>query len=295
MNFPESLSGSLVERRQAFADRFDVLAGSVNNDPAVYPLLFSIAAGLAESDQPVSLSVAGSQGSGKTTMSYLLKALLEQCFSKKVAVLSLDDFYLSRAARQELATSVHPLLATRGVPGTHDAAAMDQALKTLLSGGSVEIPRFDKAADDRAPDTVSVNAVDVVICEGWCWGALPQNEDQLLEPINDLERIDDPDGQWRSYVNDCLKGYQSLFATDASVYYLAPSMEAVFRWRLQQEQELRQRQRDGDQLMDEIQIRRFISFYERLTRWMMEILPSRVDVCVRLGEDHHIETVNRRS
>jgi len=39
-----------------------------------------------------------------------------------VEVLSLDDFYLGHAARLQLARDIHPLLATRGVPGTHDIA-----------------------------------------------------------------------------------------------------------------------------------------------------------------------------
>ena len=37
-------------------------------------------------------------------------------------MLSLDDLYLPKAERLRLARDVHPLLATRGVPGTHDVA-----------------------------------------------------------------------------------------------------------------------------------------------------------------------------
>ena len=31
-----------------------------------------------------------------------------------------DDFYLTQAQRQDLAQQIHPLLKSRGVPGTHD-------------------------------------------------------------------------------------------------------------------------------------------------------------------------------
>ena len=61
------------------------------------------------------LGISGGQGAGKTTLSTLLVRALELCGCRAVA-LSLDDFYLPGADRQRLAATVHPLLATRGVP-----------------------------------------------------------------------------------------------------------------------------------------------------------------------------------
>src|SRR5210317_1835774 len=75
-------------------------------------------------NRPVLLAVNGCQGSGKTTVCDYLRSLLMSEFGRRVVSLSLDDFYLSRLERQDLARSVHPLLATRGVPGTHDMALL---------------------------------------------------------------------------------------------------------------------------------------------------------------------------
>ena len=261
----------------------------------MYPLLFSIAATLFESSRqgPVTFSVAGSQGSGKTTMSGLLVSLLADCFGARACMLSLDDFYLGKQDRQRLAREVHPMLATRGVPGTHDAAGMEAVLGQLVAGQQVEIPVFDKAADDRSDEIRLAGPVDVVICEGWCWGCLPEPAARLNRPVNALEAEHDPAGAWRTWVNDRLGAYQSLFRTDGSLYYLAPSMDAVFRWRLQQEEALRATGVTGRGVMDSEAVQRFIGFYERLTRWMMETLPARVDVCVALAEDHRIASVTR--
>ena len=49
-----------------------------------------------------------------------VQRLLELVHGLRAAILSLDDIYLSGADRLQRANTIHPLLATRGVPGTHD-------------------------------------------------------------------------------------------------------------------------------------------------------------------------------
>src|SRR5689334_18588644 len=71
-------------------------------------------------NQPLVFGVCGSQGLGKSTLARVLKEALLEAHGLSVAVLSLDDLYLSSAERARLARDVHPLLKTRGVPGTHD-------------------------------------------------------------------------------------------------------------------------------------------------------------------------------
>src|SRR4051812_32056613 len=96
------------------------------------------------------IGLCGAQGSGKTTIVRYAARLLEQRGMRAVA-LSLDDFYLTHEARQRLAREVHPLLAVRGPPGTHDVGMAGAALDQLRAKGKVSLPRFDKAADTRAP------------------------------------------------------------------------------------------------------------------------------------------------
>ena len=270
--------------------RFTSEAGELAEDPLLLPLLRDLAASIREAraEQVLTVSVAGSQGSGKTTMTHLLARLSERYFGVKTAVLSLDDFYLPRAERQRLAAEIHPLLETRGVPGTHDISLMSDTLAALRARRAVRLPRFDKATDDRATEWSLQSPVDVVLCEGWCWGAQPQPAEALDEPINQLEARQDPEGRWRLFVNESLAAYQDAFRADGSVFLRAPSMEAVFRWRWQQEQDLAAMGRTGAGIMSETQIRGFVAYYERITRWMLEIQPGNVDVCINLLENHRI-------
>ena len=246
--------------------------------------------------KPLVVGLSGAQGSGKSTLARrLTQDLIARGF--KVATLALDDVYLPRAEREHLARTVHPLLETRGVPGTHDVALALQLLSELGGTGTVWLPVFDKAIDDRRPKTewVPVEApVDIVLFEGWCVGAVPQSEAALVEPINTLEREEDPDGVWRKYVNRGLADtYQRLFARiDLLILLAAPSFDVVYRWRLQQENELRSRIAeeggDGSQLMDDRQLERFIAHYERLTRHMLDEMPTRADIVVRLSPDRRM-------
>ena len=99
---------------------------------------------------PFVVGLCGPQGSGKTTAARIIRRMLvEQGCS--CAVLSIDDLYLTLAERQDLARRVHPLLATRGPPGTHDVGLGLKALAALAKPGEARLPRFDKGADDRAP------------------------------------------------------------------------------------------------------------------------------------------------
>jgi len=166
-----------------------------------------------------SLCVAlnGSQGSGKSTLSAYLRVALAERHGLSCLDLSLDDFYLTRAERESLAARVHPLLRTRGVPGTHDVRLLRDTLDALLRSESAEVavPRFDKADDDRAPRVAWTRVaapVAVVLLEGWCLGARAVTDAALREPLNDLERDEDRDGTWRRYANTCLREhYEPLY------------------------------------------------------------------------------------
>lgn len=247
---------------------------------------------------PLVFGVAGAQGSGKTT----LAGELERCLAAagaRVAACSLDDFYLSRARRSELAATVHPLLATRGVPGTHDVALLNETLDDLGRPGSVRLPAFDKGFDDLLPVAQwrRVSApVDVLVLEGWCLGAAPQAPAELSEPVNTLEADEDVDGRWRRFANDALAGsYADLWRRLHGLIFLkVPGMDAVLRWRTEQEQALPAARR-----MNAAGLARFVAHYERITRSMLTTLPPRARLVVCLDDSHavaalqHSESVQR--
>jgi D-glycerate 3-kinase len=230
------------------------------------------------------LGISGAQGSGKST---LTRALAEALAGEglRVATLSLDDLYLTRAARQQLAVEVHPLFATRGVPGTHDMALGLATLDALARGEPAPLPRFDKGRDDRAPQAdwpIAPAGCQVLIVEGWCLGAAPQPAESLVTPVNPFEEVEDPQAIWRTRANTALAGdYQRFWARlDRLIFLAAPDWEVVAQWREQQEAELRQH---APGAMRPGEVARFIRHYERLTRWMLEELPGRADVVINLG------------
>lgn len=231
------------------------------------------------------LGICGAQGSGKSTLVADLAQRLAAA-GLRVATLSLDDLYLAKAARQALAGKVHPLFATRGVPGSHDDALGLATIDALARGEPAALPRFDKGRDDRAPERDWPRApadTQVMLLEGWCLGAAPQPAADLALPVNALEADEDPDGTWRGHVNTALaRDYPALWARiDRLIFLAAPDWEVVAEWREQQEAELRQR---APAAMSPAEVTRFIQHYERLTRWMLAELPDRADLSLRL--DH---------
>ncbi|MEM8560888.1 MAG: hypothetical protein AAGF57_01570 [Pseudomonadota bacterium] len=246
---------------------------------------------------PVLLGVNGSQGSGKSTFCAYLSALLQAQYDLSVLVLSLDDFYLTREERRHLGASVHPLLATRGVPGTHDIALLTKTLDELWSmeqKRTVPIPRFNKATDDRhSPDNWDevTGPVDIVLLEGWCMGARPQSTKELQHPVNELERSEDVNCTWRNYANNALEQtFLPLYErVDAWIMLAAPSFACVFDWRLEQEKKLASVTTDeNNAVMNPVMIKRFTQLFERLTAHCLARLPDKVDYLLQLNESRDI-------
>lgn len=254
------------------------------------PLAEEIARAARAGDLKV-LGIVGSQGSGKSTVAALLALLLNEEYQLKVAVLSLDDFYHTREYRRHLGETIHPLLSTRGVPGTHDINLALRTLDELLNNtGQVAIPRFDKARDDRRPpadwDNFAAPA-DLVIFEGWCLSARPQPDTELQTPINELEANEDADGRWRRYVNHHLEeDYPLLFQRiEFLVALLAPDFGCVYRWRRHQEKQLPPD--SGDAIMDDRALQRFVQHFERVTRYNLPF-QAQANVVFHLDYDQSI-------
>ena len=128
----------------------------------------------AANRKPLIVGINGAQGTGKTTLCKFLELLLKKRGLRAIT-LSLDDLYLTHSERLQLAAEVHPLFATRGVPGTHAVALAFSILEDVLAGRTFEIPRFDKSCDDRSNEVTRISGpVDVVLFEGWCVGAAAQ-------------------------------------------------------------------------------------------------------------------------
>jgi D-glycerate 3-kinase len=229
--------------------------------------------------------IVGLQGSGKSTLAAQV-ASLAASKGLEVAVVSLDDFYLRRQDRLELSREVHPLLATRGPPGTHDMALALETMTALREGVRTALPRFDKLADDRLPTAywpMACGRCDLVILEGWFLKTPPQPEAELSEPVNALEREEDTQGIWRHYCNTALgTRYPALWDTVDTTWFLqGPGFEVVPEWRWQQEQWLQSAQPDRT-AMSRAQVERFVQFFERVSRQALKTLPAIAERTLRL-------------
>jgi D-glycerate 3-kinase len=236
------------------------------------------------------LALSGAQGSGKSTLAAQVVATARSRGQRAEAV-SLDDFYLDRPEREALAAAVHPLLLTRGVPGTHDVAMLRDALAAVRAGRPPRLPTFDKGSDRRLHpgDWRRVDApLDLLVLEGWCVGACAQQQAALATPINALEALEDADGRWRGHVNDRLaREYAPLWDEfDALAMLRAPSFAVVVEWRDQAEAPLRAAA--AIRAMSRSQIARFVMHYQRLTEHALATLPARADLVLSLNSAREV-------
>jgi len=244
---------------------------------------------------PLLVSINGAQGTGKSTLTSFLQHIIESEFSLRVADLSIDDFYYTRKDREALSQTVHPLLLTRGVPGTHDIGLLENSLASLINQEDCHIPRFDKARDDRVADSYwsqYKQGIDIILFEGWCNHSPYQDDASLIKPVNELEQYEDQHGVWRHYVNEQLKRYhQRIFNQAGMVIMLkAESFDKVYQWRKLQEDKLRQNTTsDKNFIMNDDELKRFIQHYERITRHTLLNLPDIADVTIPVAGDHKLK------
>jgi D-glycerate 3-kinase len=287
---PEWATRLIIEERLPDTYRHEV-------QTVVSPVARWIAGRHSEASRPIIVGLNGAQGSGKSTLALFLQCWLTEESGLATACLSLDHLYLGKADRQLLANSEHPLLQTRGVPGTHDVRLGMQLLDRLTDPGAsrntVSMPVFDKAVDDRAPEhgwPIIEAPVDVVLFEGWCVGARPQDPTALETPVNQLEELEDPDGSWRRFVNEQLQvDYAELWRRlDALIMLRIPAFEMVFEWRGLQENKLRQRAGDVSAGQDEAGLERFIRHFERLTRHVLATMGDYADLTIDIDATHRM-------
>lgn len=233
--------------------------------------------------------ITGLQGAGKSTLSAQVAARAAER-GLRALVLSIDDLYLDQPERRRLGREVHPLLATRGAPGSHDIALGLATLQALREGRG-RMPAFDKISDRRLPegDWAAIDGVpDLVLFEGWFHKVPPQRDAELAAPINALEREDDADGHWRRYCNRSLAHYAPLWAELGALLFLqGPGFEQVPGWRGEQERTLAAAN-PGRRTMTPAEVERFVLFFERVSRQALATLPGIADWTVRLDAKRRV-------
>jgi len=248
-------------------------------------------------NKTIIIGLSGGQGSGKSTISNIIKIILHEMFDLKTVIFSIDDFYKTRKERRIMASKISPLFLTRGVPGTHDTNFLFKCIKNLKTKKfkKFKIPKFDKSIDDRLKEKkwqYIQEKPNIVIFEGWCVGATFQKNKDLLIPINRLEKEQDIDRIWRTTVNNELKkSYRKIFELiDKIIFLKVPNFQYVYKWRLLQEKKLKVTSK-GTKTMKTEEIKNFIMFYERLTKHMLKNLPKTADVLVKIDGKHRLNSI----
>jgi D-glycerate 3-kinase len=243
------------------------------------------------------IGLSGGQGAGKSTITQVLKLILEIKYNLRVVYFSIDDFYKTLSERNSLAKNVNKLFKTRGVPGTHDTTLINKIFNNLTKKKfrTVFIPRFDKSRDDRFPKKYWQKIGQkpkVIIFEGWCVGARPQQNKDLLKPINILEKKQDLDLKWRLRVNNELKNeYKKIFnKINMLIFLKVPNFNCVYKWRLLQEKKLKLTS-NGKKIMSPLKVREFIMYYERITIQMLKDLPNKAYVVLHLDRQHRLNKI----
>ena len=275
----------------------------INNLKKSYiPISFWIEKKYKEKGKTLFLGLSGGQGSGKTTTTAILKIILNKFFKRNVYITSIDHFYKTFHERNMLSKQVHSLLKTRGVPGTHDIDLVKNFFTNIKKNKfkKLKIPKFDKSTDDRLNYKYwsRINKKpEIVLFEGWCVGAKPQSSNLIKKPINILEAKEDKNLIWRKYVNEKLKKkYKKVFSMiDHFLFMKVPNFDMVFKWRLLQEQKLKERSNLSKKIMTHNQIKRFIMFYQRITLQMIKDLSKSASVVMLLKRNHEIKKVLYRS
>ena len=253
----------------------------------------------ANKKKPYFVGLAGGQGTGKTTISSIIKIILTKYFKLKVFRISIDDFYKTRKERRNLSKRVHPMLLTRGVPGTHDMKMMSSFFKKTKSKKfkKIKLPTFNKAIDDRFSKKYWYDLrdkPDVIIFEGWCVGARSEKNMTLKKSLNYLEKTNDQKLIWRKYVNQQLKSkYKKLYSQlNCLIYLKAKNFNLLQKWRLKQEQKLwlNNKNNSKHKIMSKDQVIKFMQTYQRITQNMFKSMPKYASIILNLNSNHQIKS-----
>ncbi len=286
-----------IKSQETATEKFGNKEGMLKN--FLIPISFWIAE-KGGKKKPYFVGLAGGQGTGKTTISSIIKIILEKYFKLNVFKISIDDFYKTRKERYNLSKKIHPMLMTRGVPGTHDINIMLDFFKKSKSKNfkKIKIPNFNKAIDDRfeKKNWYNVNQrPDVIIFEGWCVGARGETNKTLKKPINYLEKANDQKLIWRKYVNTQLKTkYKKLYSQlNCMVYLRAKNFSLLQKWRLKQEHKLwlKTKKNSNHKIMRKGDIINFMQTYQRITQNMFKYAPKYFSIILNLNSNHQIKSI----
>ena len=248
------------------------------------PMLAQVEGLVASGHRPV-LALNGPVGAGKSRFCQQLIGLAQER-GLRLAVASIDDAYLPWAQRLE-AMAGNPFGVNRVPPGSHDARLLVERLQRWRSGGSLQLPRFDKTLRDGAGDRVmelpvsEAEAGDALVLEGWLMGCRPLGAAGLraagvapgMELAAGLAPLRAEEAAWLPHWDRQLEAYGPLFDLCDGLWVLRPlDWGLPRRWRFQAEarqRRLQRQQHKADGWLKPVEL-------DRLVRSSLASLPPRL-------------------
>ncbi|AFZ48751.1 glycerate kinase [Cyanobacterium stanieri PCC 7202] len=255
------------------------------------PLTLHLAKKFRAKSQPLLVGILGSQGTGKTTLTKILKYLLSHINLSSVTI-SLDDFYKTYAQRKAL-EKFDPRLIWRGPPLTHDVPLALEVLTSLLQSQPVVIPRFDKSLHEGKGDRISTSdkitdKVDIIFFEGWFVGVKPIPEDKFKNPPHPI--VTEADKKFAQDNNQRLKEYLPLWELIDYQIILYPSdYRYSLPWRQEAEEKMKAQGKTG---MNEKEIKEFVEYFWKTLHPKLFITPlvnnssKRDSLIIKIDQDH---------
>lgn len=223
------------------------------------PLALKLVQARNKSQQTLIQGILGSQGTGKSTLCKILKPIVNY-LGFSLAVLSIDDLYLTYAERKTLQKQ-DPRLIWRGPPGTHDVELGLRIIEQCLQANTeISLPRFDKSAHNGMGDRTASEIVpppDILLFEGWFVGVEPIATSFFDHPPTPIVTPDE-----RQFALDCnqrLKAYLPLWdKLDGLVVLYPEDYRLAKQWRKDAEHKMIALGKTG---MSDLEIDRFVEYF----------------------------------
>uniref|UniRef100_A0A7N0UZY8 D-glycerate 3-kinase, chloroplastic n=1 Tax=Kalanchoe fedtschenkoi TaxID=63787 RepID=A0A7N0UZY8_KALFE len=210
---------------------------------------------------PLVIGFSAPQGCGKTTLVFALANLFEVT-GRKIATMSIDDFYLTAKDQAKLREkhTGNSLLELRGNAGSHDLPFSVETLTALTKmskeGMKMKLPRYDKSAysgrGDRADPSTWPEAegpLTAVLFEGWMLGFTPL-------PVEIVKAVDPQLEVVNKYLEAYYEAWDKFIKAWIVIKIRDPS--CVYDWRLQAEIAMREAGNPG---MTDEEVKDFVSRY----------------------------------
>ena len=192
------------------------------------------------------IGISALPGTGKTTLGKWLEKISLK-FNFKIAVISIDDFYLP-SEEMKSAIKNNPWDVSRGFPGSHSVELMYEKLNNWKYDGKLEVPVFDKSLRNGLGDRSHWRSdfPDILILEGWFLGVKPlpgQIKSKVSINIKDDQNFKTPlSSQESSYIIKIQKNlneYLSIWDLIDSIWHIKPmKFDYLNLWKSNQEKEM---------------------------------------------------------